>query len=329
MAQHFLLSKAAKTLSLAQVFRMSDEKAEETFALIRWPETKGAPVCPHCGGVDAYDCRRPNGAPRFRCRACAKDFTLTSGTLFASHKLPLCVYLAAIAIFCNEVKGKSALAISRDLGLAYKSAFVPLHKLREAMAGELKDRIIGGDGKTAEVDGGFFGGYVKPANRKEDRVDLRLASNQNGKRQCVVIVRERNGNSVPAVFKSESHAAAFIKARVTTGTKLNADEAGAWDSLHKNFGVARINHQEAYSLDIKDLDKIDWKILQARDFKRDNEDLAKTARYQAEILVHKAMPIEAMLCVVCYNKDSESRLKGLCEQAGVKLAVFHRSGWYF
>jgi molybdenum-dependent DNA-binding transcriptional regulator ModE len=35
-------------------------------------------------------------------------------------------------VFCNEVKGKSALAISRDLGLSYKSAFVLLHKLREA-----------------------------------------------------------------------------------------------------------------------------------------------------------------------------------------------------
>ena len=110
------------------------------------------------------DCRRPNCAPRYRCRACGKDFSLTSGTLFASHKLPLRMYLAAITIFCNEVKGKSALAMSRDLGVAYKSAFVLFHKLREAMAGELKDRMIGGDGKVAEVDGGYFGGYVKPAN---------------------------------------------------------------------------------------------------------------------------------------------------------------------
>jgi transposase-like protein len=228
---------------------MSDSKAEETFRLVRWADTKGAPVCPHCGGVDAYECRRPNGSLRFRCRACAKDFTLTSGTLFASHKLPLRMYLAAIAIFCNEVKGKSALAISRDLGLAYKSAFVLLHKLREAMAGEFKNRMVGGEGKTAEVDGGYFGGYVKPSNLKENRRDRRLAINQNGKRQCVVIIRERNGNSVPAVFKAESHAANFIKSRVTHGTKLQADEAGSWDSLHKNFEVARINHEEAYSLD--------------------------------------------------------------------------------
>ena len=122
--QHFLLTRQAKTLSLAQVFQMSDAEAEATFKRIRWADTNGEPVCPHCGVLDVYDCRRPNGAPRFRCKGCGKDFSITSGTLFASHKLPLRGYLAAIAIFCNEVKGKSMLALSRDLGLSYKAAFV-------------------------------------------------------------------------------------------------------------------------------------------------------------------------------------------------------------
>ncbi|MGD9539359.1 IS1595 family transposase [Methylocystis sp.] len=249
MSQHFLLSRSAKTLSLAQVFRMSDAEAEAMFRRVRWPGTDGKPVCPHCGGVDAYDCRRPNGAPRFRCRACAKDFSVTSGTLFASHKLPLRVYLAAIAIFANEVKGKSALAMSRDLGTSYKAAFVLLHKLREAMAEEMKGRVVGGDGKVCEIDGGYFGGYVKPANLKENRRDRRLAVNQSGKRQCVVIVREREGGSVPAVFRSEGHALAFIKSRIAKGSIVNADEGKAWDALHGQFEMKRINHEEAYSFD--------------------------------------------------------------------------------
>jgi transposase-like protein len=249
MAQHFLLSKAAKTLSLASIFQMKDDVAEQTFRRIRWADTDGQPVCPHCGGVDAYDCRRLKGAPRFRCRACVKDFTITSGTLFASHKLPLRAYLAAIAIFCNEVKGKSALALSRDLNVSYKCAFVLLHKLREAMAEELKGRMVGGEGKTVEVDGGYFGGYVKPANLKENRKDRRLSKNQSGKRKVVVIVRERNGNGVPAVFKSEAQAYKFIASRVRKGTVVNADEANSWEKLHERFEVKRINHQEAYSLD--------------------------------------------------------------------------------
>jgi transposase-like protein len=249
MAQHFLLSKAAKTLSLAQVFQLKDAEAEMVFRRIRWADTNGEPVCPHCGSLDAYDCRRLKGAPRFRCKGCKKDFTITAGTLFASAKLPLRCYLAAIAIFCNEVKGKSALALSRDLNVSYKCAFVLLHKLREAMAEELKGRVVGGEGKEAEIDGGYFGGYIKPANLKEDRIDRRFARNQNGKRKVVVIIRERGGNSVPAVFGTESQAASFIRARIAKGTVVNADEAASWDGLHERFEMKRINHQEAYSLD--------------------------------------------------------------------------------
>jgi transposase-like protein len=249
MAQHFLLSRAAKTLSLGSIFRMSDAEAEATFCRVRWPETEGKPACPHCGGVDAYDCRRPTGAPRFRCRACAKDFSVTSGTLFASHKLPLRIYLAAICLFANEVKGKSALAMSRELGTSYKASFVLLHKLREAMAEEMKGRVVGGEGEEVEIDGGYFGGYIKPANFKENRRDRRLATNQNGKRQCVVIVRERDGRSVPAVFNSESKALDFVRSRVAKGSIVHADEAGSWDALHARFEMRRINHQEAYSAD--------------------------------------------------------------------------------
>jgi ISXO2-like transposase domain len=178
-----------------------------------------------------------------------EDFTLTSGTLFASHKLPLRSYLAAIAVLCNEVKGKSALALSRHLGLSYKSAFVLLHKLREAMAEEMKGHVVGGEGKTAEIDSGYFGGYIKPANHKEDRKDRRFARNQNGKHKVVVIIRERNGNSVPTVFGTESQAASFHPRSDHQGTTVHADESGARDGLHERFETKRINYQEPYSFD--------------------------------------------------------------------------------
>ncbi len=247
--QHFLQSSRARTLSLATVFRMSDGEAETTFRQVRWHETEGAPVCPYCGGLDAYECRRPTGQLRFRCRACVKDFTLTSGTLFASHKLPLRMYLAAIAIAMNEVKGKSALALSRDLGVSYKATWVLMHKIREAMAVEFKGRQIGGEGTEASVDGAYFGGYVKPANRIENRVDRRLTENRSGKRKVVVVMREHGGATLPAVFGSEAAAKSFIRKHVKPGTVVNADEASSWDGLHASFEMKRINHSEAYSLD--------------------------------------------------------------------------------
>ncbi len=249
MAQHFLLTSAARTLSLASVMRMSDEEAEKVFIRLRWAESDGNAYCPHCGCTIVYSCRRPDGAPRWRCKACRKDFSVTSGTLFAFHKLPLRSYLLAIAIFCNEVKGKSMLALSRDLGTQYKTAFVLAHKMREAMASELRGINIGGEGRKAEIDGGYFGGYVKPANRIENRRDRRLRQNQSGKRMCVVVIRERDGKTLPGVFASEVAALNFIRTRIARGTTVYADEAGAWNELHGRFTMHRINHQEAYRLD--------------------------------------------------------------------------------
>jgi len=64
-----------------------------------------------------------------------------------------------------------------------------------------------------------------------------------------VIVRERGGNTVPAVFRNEVDALSFIGARVAKGTTIHADEAGSWDKLHERFEVKRINREEAYSQD--------------------------------------------------------------------------------
>ena len=85
---------------------MTEEEAETSFRKIRWAETEGALVCAACGGLDSYEYRRPTGLLRFRCKACGKNYSLTSGTLFASHKAPLRAYLAAIAVFMNGGQGQ-------------------------------------------------------------------------------------------------------------------------------------------------------------------------------------------------------------------------------
>ncbi len=234
---------------MASVARMSDEEAERVFVRLRWADNHGDAYCPHCGCLIVYACRRPNGAPRWRCKACRKDFSVTSGTLFAFHKMPLRSYLPPRhRDLLNEVKGKSMLALSRDLGTQYKTAFVLAHKMREAMAAESKGAHVGGPGRKAEIDGMYVGGYVKPANHRENRRDRRLRMNQSGKRKVVVVIRERNGKTLPGVFESEVAALNFIRTRVAPQTELYADEAGSWNELHARFTMHRINHQEAYSL---------------------------------------------------------------------------------
>src|SRR6185369_2672382 len=186
MTQHFLLQAKARTISLKAVFTMGEKGAYETFCQMRWPETDGEAVCPRCGCVESYDIATRR---KFKCVACHHQFSVTSGTIFASRKMTFVDLLAAIVIFVNGAKGVAALQLSRDLDCQYKTAFVLTHKLREAMAREQMGRELNG---IVEIDGAYFGGYAKPENRKEDRKDRRLSENRTGKRQCVVIMRERS-----------------------------------------------------------------------------------------------------------------------------------------
>lgn len=240
MAQHFLLSAKARTLSLKSVYTMGEDQAYALFRTLRWPETEGEAICPKCGCLDAYDIPTRR---KFQCKACGHQFSVTSGTLFSARKLSFTDLLAAIVIFVNGAKGVSALQMSRDLDCQYKTAYVLAHKLREAMALEMRGRQLDG---IVEIDGAYFGGYVKPENRKEDRKDRRLVANRSGKRQCVVIMRERNGRSLPFAVRSEDEAVPYVRDHVGTLATIYADEGSAWDTLHAGWDARRVNHSVAF-----------------------------------------------------------------------------------
>ena len=235
---------------------MSDEEAYAAFRAVRWAE--GKPVCPHCGFDVAYEFKTRR---LFKCKSCEKQFSVTSGTLFASRKLGLRDYLLAIAIFVNGVNGYAALQLSRDLNCDYKTAFVLAHKLREAMAaGRVRRRFrdftevrqsppseahqLTG---LVEVDGAVFGGHHKKQNEAKGRKDLRAIS---PKRKAVVTMRERRqgGRTLTFVFQSEAAAVATVAAYLHPTAALRTDEGAWWNVLRtrvKDF--QKVNHTRHYS----------------------------------------------------------------------------------
>ncbi len=241
MAQHFLLSAKARTLSLRAIYVAGEDKAYATFRKLRWPATKGAPVCPHCGGLDHYEISTRR---RFKCAACGKQFSVTSGTILASRKMSFTDLVAAICIIANAAKGISALQLARDLDCQHKTAFVLAHKIREALAAETKGALLFGE---VEIDGAYFGGYIRPANFAEKRIDRRLAEHQTGKRRVVVAFRQRKGRTLTRVVKHESDGVDIAKQIVAHSAVIHADEASHWDALNAGWQVGRINHSEAYS----------------------------------------------------------------------------------
>lgn len=81
--------------------------------------------------------------------------------------------------------------------------------------------------------------------------------------------------------------------------------------------------------DLSDLDKIDWAIIQNRDFKRNPDDPAKFERYQAEALIHQHCPIAALEGMVCYTENTKLIIDNWLHQRGMNMPVYARPGWYF
>lgn len=242
MAQHFLLSAASRSLSLKAIYKAGEDAAYRTFCEMRWPETGGNAVCPRCNHDEAYDIPTRR---KFKCKACYHQFSVTSGTIVASCKMDFVDLLAAICIIVNAAKGVSMVQLSRDLDCQYKTAFVLAHKLREAMAQEVQTgEILDGH---VEIDGAYFGGHIRPENRKEDRKDRRLKAHQTGKRRIVIAMRERDGRTLPMVTMSEAEGVDLAKSNISRMATISADEATHWDLLHSAWGVDHVNHSECYS----------------------------------------------------------------------------------
>ena len=242
MAQHFLLSAASRTLSLRAIYKAGEAAAYETFCKMRWAESDGAPICPRCSHDEVYSITTRR---KFKCKACAHQFSATSGTIFASRKMDFVDLLAAICILVNASEGVSMIQLSRDLDCQYKTAFVLSHKLREAMATEVQTVVVL-DGHV-EIDGAYFGGHIRPENAKADRKDRRLKEHQTGKRRVVVVMREREGRTLPTVTMNEGEGVALAMENISRTATMSADEASHWDALHAGWNVDRVNHSEIYS----------------------------------------------------------------------------------
>ncbi|OYW55718.1 MAG: hypothetical protein B7Y80_04975 [Hyphomicrobium sp. 32-62-53] len=149
-------------LALKVAYQDGEITAYSLFSKVRWPEKDGAPMSPLYGCLNAYEITTRRN---YNCKACQHQFSVTSGTIFASRKLPFTDMLAAIPIVSNAAKGVSAMQLARHIDVQHKTAWVLAHKLREAMRSETAGFKLSG---IVETDGAYFGGHVRPDHRELD-----------------------------------------------------------------------------------------------------------------------------------------------------------------
>jgi hypothetical protein len=80
--------------------------------------------------------------------------SVLAGTVFQDTHLPLTVWFRAMWHMTSQKNGMSALGLQRVLGLgSYKTAWLMLHKLRQAMVRPGRERLRG----VVEVDETYWG----------------------------------------------------------------------------------------------------------------------------------------------------------------------------
>ena len=119
----------------------SEEACAAYLFALKWPNGF---VCPECRHGKAYTIATRR-LPLFECVKCSFQASLTSGTIMERSRTPLVKWFAAIRFMSSMDNGISALALSRELKLTYKTAWTMLHRIRTAMASEELDFPLEGE----------------------------------------------------------------------------------------------------------------------------------------------------------------------------------------
>ena len=109
-------------------------------------------------------------------------------------------------------------------------------------------------------------------------------------------------------------------------------------SLHriKELGLPFLfTNQHAYPPDteffsnLADLSRIDWKLLQSRNFKTSDADPGKQLRYQAEALIHGHVTLDALQGIGCHSAEVRQKHESIIAAEGLNITVKTTPTWYF
>jgi len=89
-------------ISIMQLAEMIPDEAAATewIETVFWPNGR---ICPRCGGDKTY--RGTHKTMPYRCRPCKRLFSVRTGTVMQSSKLPLKVWVWAIYLEITTLKG--------------------------------------------------------------------------------------------------------------------------------------------------------------------------------------------------------------------------------
>jgi transposase-like protein len=272
MSQNFLRSAAYRNFSEDEIYAMSDQEIHDYFCRVRWDSTTHQ-ACPSCGLWEHHYVRKARR--QWRCKGCGRDFSVTSGTVFANHRRSLRHILLLIFTYASSTKGAAGLYACRSRNWSNKAVHANLGKIRESIW-RTRDRtpLTG----IVHVDGGYFCGKPRKPNyrrRKKDHKAIadRIAGRRDRTREpawrargttklnweklqrrrvaMVLVQIDAKGcgvRTITAVAKSENEhdALKLIRGNVSPGAIVMTDENPAYTNVSVTHEHHAVNHSECF-----------------------------------------------------------------------------------
>jgi transposase-like protein len=274
--RNLLTHASTRDFTAAHVSNMTEDACYWRFVEMRFG-SRTQVTCPDCGAIDKHYYR--SDRCQWRCKDCHHTFSITSGTVLHSRKLPFKLILLAIAFFVSGAKGVAGLHTHRLLNVQAKTAFLLNQKIREAISLIRELPPLQG---VIELDGGHFGGRPRsgrvrrrPGKDKQvaERIQSQMAAQNAGKpipkakpskanierlkkRRIVFVLRQHAGLHglgavTTRVFVLQAESAAEVRApimrSVEPGSTIMSDENAAYTWLSQHFDHHVVNHQLEYS----------------------------------------------------------------------------------
>ena len=221
--------ESISTYDFFQLFPDS-QAAIDFLERVRWPD---GVTCAHC---DSDRTTKLAAYNRHQCNACRKQFTVRTGTVFESSRIPLHKWLFAMFLLQTARKGISSIQLSKEVGISQPSAWFMLHRLREAMDPgfeQLKGEI--------EIDEAWVGGLEKNKHSKK-----KLHKKWAEGKQIVLGMRERDGGPIilrPIPANTQDVLLDDILLNVEEGSIIYTDEFVGYNDLKKWYDHYVVNHQ--------------------------------------------------------------------------------------
>ena len=211
-------------ISLLDLGRMfpDEESARVWFEGQIWGDERH---CPRCDGTRTSEASHPTMP--YWCTPCRKYFSVKTGTVLESSKVPLQKWVWAIYLCATSLKGVSSMKLHRDLGVPQNTAWFMLQRIRESWSVFSAGVAFAG---PVEVDETYIGGLER---NKHAHKKANLGRGPVGK-TAVVGAKDRESNQVAAAVVDRTDRPTlqgFARAHMADGAEVFTDEAKAYQGL--------------------------------------------------------------------------------------------------